>query len=380
MNRMKRTLSLFLTLALLAGMLCGCGSGSQNGTASGSQTDSISGSGSQNDHINSDGSDSVSVNGVSGSVDSSGSGADAVSPGQKLRIVTTIFPEYDWVRQILGEKAGNAALTLLMDKGVDLHSFQPTAEDMVRIATCDLFIYVGGESDQWAEDALKEAVNREMAVVNLLEVLGDAAKEEERTEGMQPERTDTAGDGAGEPEGPEYDEHVWLSLRNAALFCRHIAQRLGEIDPENREVYADNAAAYTEKLAALDQSYRDMVSASAKHTLLFGDRFPFRYLTEDYGLSYYAAFSGCSAETEASFETVVFLADKLDELGLSAVLTIESGDGKIARTVIESSRTKTARVLRLDSLQSVSRRDAENGTEYLGVMEDNLEVLREALA
>ena len=366
MNRMKRTLPLLLALALLAGMLCGCGS--QSGSIIGSRNDSISGRGSQNDNNNSDGSNSVSnSNSAAGSVDSSG-GKEPISRGQKLQIVTTIFPEYDWVRQILGEKAGDAALTLLMDKGVDLHSFQPTAEDMVRIATCDLFIYVGGESDQWAEDALKEAVNRDMAVVNLLEVLGDAAKEEERTEGMQPERTDTAGDGAGEPEGPEYDEHVWLSLRNAALFC------------ENREVYADNAADYTEKLAALDQSYRDMVSTSAKHTLLFGDRFPFRYLTEDYGLSYYAAFSGCSAETEASFETVVFLADKLDELGLSAVLTIESGDGKIARTVIESSRTKTARVLRLDSLQSVSRRDAENGTEYLGVMEDNLEVLREALA
>ena len=304
----------------------------------------------------------------------SGCGAAAApSEARPLSVITTIFPAYDWVRQILGENPGGIELTLLLDNGVDLHSYQPTAQDMVKISTCDMFIYVGGESDQWVADALSEAVNRDLTAVNLLETLGSGAKEEEIVEGMQGEDDET------DEAAPEYDEHVWLSLRNAKVFCAAIAERLGALDPAHRDAYAANAAAYLEKLDALDLAYQAAVRDAPVNTLLFGDRFPFRYLVDDYGLDYYTAFSGCSAETEASFETVIFLAEKLDELGLNAVLIIETGDGKIARTIIDSTSSKSARVLRMDSLQSTTGRDAAGGATYLGAMEQNLDILRQAL-
>ena len=306
----------------------------------------------------------------------SGCGAAPAANGDKLSVVTTIFPEYDWVRQIVGDKADAVDLTLLLDNGVDLHSYQPTADDMVKISTCELFIYVGGESDKWVDDALAEAVNKDMVVLNLLETLGGAVKEEELVEGMQDEDED---EGGGDEEDVEYDEHVWLSLRNVAALCEEIAAALGRLDTANADAYAANAAAYIEKLNALDRQYAAAVDAATVKTVLFGDRFPFRYLTDDYSLDYYAAFAGCSAETEASFDTIIFLAGKVDELGLNTVLTIESGDGKIARTIIENTTEKSAQILQMDSLQSTTARDVADGATYLGAMENNLEILKEAL-
>ena len=305
----------------------------------------------------------------------SGCGSTPAANADQLSVVTTIFPEYDWVRQILGDEADGVDLTMLLDNGVDLHSYQPTADDMVKISTCDLFIYVGGESDEWVEDALAEAVNQDMVVIDLLDVLGDAVKEEEVVEGMQDENEE----GDGDEEEAEYDEHVWLSLRNAAVLCEEIAAQLGRLDAANADAYATNAAAYIEKLSALDRQYAAAVDAAPRKALLFGDRFPFRYLTDDYGLDYYAAFVGCSAETEASFETVVFLANKVDELGLNTVLTIESSDGKLARTIIENTAAASARILQMDSMQSATARDVTSGATYLGAMENNLKVLKEAL-
>ena len=211
-----------------------------------------------------------------------------------IQIVATIFPEYDWTMNILGDNPAGAEVTMLLDSGVDLHSFQPTSEDMMRVSTCDLFIYVGGESDEWVEDALQSAVNKDMKTINLLEVLGDQAKEEEVVEGMEAE----------EEEGPELDEHVWLSLKNSSLLCAAIEEAIAEIDPDNQAVYEANLEEYQKQLADLDQKYKDTVDKAAGKTLLFGDRFPFRYLTDDYGLDYYAAFVGCSAESKASFETI----------------------------------------------------------------------------
>lgn len=288
-----------------------------------------------------------------------------------VHIVATIFPVYDWVRQILGDEADSADVTLLLDSRVDLHSYQPTAEDMVKIANCDLFLYVGGESDDWVEDALREAGNDNVIAVNLLDALGNAAKMEEIVEGM--EADEDAEDEA------EYDEHIWLSLRNAARLCRIIAEKLGEIDAAGRDAYAANAEAYIQKLSDLDIEYQAAVNASPMKTVLFGDRFPFRYLMDDYGLSYFAAFSGCSAETEASFETVVFLAEKVDELGLSSVLALESGDRKIAWTIIDNTAAKNAQLLVMDSMQSTTSADAETGVTYLSLMERNLDVLKAAL-
>ncbi len=290
---------------------------------------------------------------------------------EKIRIVAAIFPAYDWTRNILGDDPAGAELTLLLDNGVDLHSYQPSVDDILTISKADLFIYVGGESDGWVTDALKRADKADMRVIKMLDAIGDAAREEELAEGMQAEE---------EPEEEEaYDEHIWLSLRNAAAVCKAITAELSALDPAHAQDYEANAAAYTEKLQELDGAYRQAVDAGTVKTLLFGDRFPFRYLTEDYGLDYYAAFSGCSAETEASFETVTFLARKAEELDLPAVLTIDGTDRRIAETVARNTGGRERQILTLDSLQSVSAKDIENGLTYLSVMESNLEVLRQAL-
>ena len=293
----------------------------------------------------------------------------------KIRVVTTIFPIYDWVREVAGDSE-NAEITLLLDSGVDLHSFQPSAQDILKVATCDLFIYVGGESDEWAEDALAEAVNPDMVVISLVEALGENAKAEEIVEGMEAEEEEEEGE---EGEEEEIDEHVWLSLRNAQVFTSAIADALAQKDPANADSYRANADAYGAKLAALDAAYAEAVDSAAHKTLLFGDRFPFRYLTDDYGLAYYAAFAGCSAETEASFETVIFLAKKTDELQLPAVLTIEGKDHRIAETIIGSTADKNRKLLTLNSMQGTTTNDIEQGATYLKIMGDNLAVLKEAL-
>lgn len=299
---------------------------------------------------------------------------------KKIKIVTTIFPEYDWVMQILGDKADKADVTMLLDKGVDLHSYQPSTADIAKISEADVFIYVGGESDEWVEDVLKEAKNKKLKVINLMDVMGDKAKEEEVKEGMQPEEEEAeeAKDGKEEEE-VEYDEHVWLSLKNAKIFTKKIADVLSEVDKDNAKTYQANYESYAKKLDDLDKKYADAVASAKNKTLVFGDRFPFRYLVNDYGLDYYAAFVGCSAESEASFETVTFLAKKIDELGLGNVLTIEGKNHKIAKTVVDNTKNKDQKVLTMDSMQSTTSKDVKDGATYLGIMEKNLEVLKEAL-
>ena len=287
----------------------------------------------------------------------------------KLKIVTTIFPEYDWVNAVLGDKASDAEVIMLLDNGIDLHSFQPTATDIANIADCDVFIYVGGESDGWVADALSEATNKDMKVINLLDVLGDKVKEEEVVEGMEGE----------EEEEIEYDEHVWLSLRNAQILVREISDVLGEADPDNKDTYTKNADSYIEQLESLDNDYKIVVDNATYKTVVFGDRFPFRYLVDDYNLSYYAAFVGCNAETEASFETVVFLANKVDELGINNVLVIENSKKDIAETIIENTESKSQSILTINSMQGTTSKDAKEGATYLSIMQDNLDVLNEAL-
>ena len=509
---MKKMIPLFLVLTMVVGLLAGCGK--KNAAETGE------------------------------------------SDSNKLSVVTTIFPEYDWVKEILGDKAESTDLTMLLDNGVDLHSYQPTADDIVKISDCDLFVYVGGESDKWVDDALKEATNKDMKVIDLLEVLGDSVKTEETVEGMQETEhahdhskevstfedhevqdrslSDWAGswqsaypfalDGTlddafaamaeeGEMTADEYktyyqngyktditnidiegdhiaftyedgkkvgsdykyigyyiqnwstgtkaamyrfeavdrtsgapvyiefndhmiesaapehfhirmsnesfdaivdpekswptffpadmtgedlcehmeghghdhdheeeaDEHVWLSLKNAKTLVRAISDALQELDPDNKDTYSANTSAYIEKLSALDGAYQSAVDGAARKTVLFGDRFPFRYLVDDYGLSYYAAFTGCSAESEASFETVSFLAKKVDELKLPCVLTIEGKNHKIAETIVENTAEKNQKILTMDSMQSTTSEDVANGTTYLSVMEQNLSMLKEAL-
>ena len=337
---MKKIIALLLVLLMTAGMLAGCGK--------------------QKDD-------------------------DTTDTTDKLSIVTTIFPEYDWVKAVLGDQADHADITMLLDNGVDLHSYQPTADDIVKISDCDLFLYVGGESEGWVEDALKNATNKDMKVVNLLEVLGDKVKNEEVVEGMQEEEHEHE-DGEEHEEGEEHeheeeaDEHVWLSLKNAEVLVGTISNALQEVDPGNKDAYAANADAYVKKLSALDAEYQTAVDNAARKTVLFGDRFPFRYLVDDYGLNYYAAFVGCSAETEASFETISFLAKKVDELKLPCVLTIEGKNHKIAETIVKNTAPKSQKILTMDSMQSTTSKDVASGTTYFSVMEKNLAVLKEALA
>lgn len=296
---------------------------------------------------------------------------------KNLQIVTTIFPEYDWVMNILGDNPANAEVTMLLDNGADLHSYQPTASDILKISTCDVFVYVGGESDEWVDDALKEATNKDMVVINLMDELGNAVKEEELIEGM--EGHDHEHEHHHEEGEVEYDEHVWLSLKNASVLVGAISEAIAKADSANAATYRANASAYIDKLNALDKEYSDMVSAAARNVLVFGDRFPFRYLIDDYSLVYYAAFVGCSAESEASFETIMFLAGKVDENSLTSVITIEGKEHKIAETIISNTATKDQKILTLDSMQTTTMADVKNGITYISVMESNYEVLKEAL-
>jgi len=373
--------------------------------------------------------------------------------GNSLKIVSTIFPQYDWVREILGENAGNMDLTLLIASTVDLHSFQPSVSDIATIAAADLFIYVGGDSDEWVEAALRQSTNPDLIVINLVEVLGDGAKIEEIIEGMQHDHDaceddecdddshdhdedcddddcdddddhrhshnhgyshghshdhshdhdddcddddcddddhdhdhdedhsdDHSHDHDAHHHHDEIDEHVWLSLRNAVVFSSEIATALYKLDPVNAGIYASNLTAYIDRLLSLDEEFATILDNVNRRTLLFADRFPFRYLVDDYGLDYYAAFSGCSAETEASFATIAFLAGKLDELGLSTVMVTETGNFAIAETVIANSSVENWQILILDSMQSVTTADVQSGVTFLSIMESNLQVLKEALS
>lgn len=372
---MKKYISTIIATAMAGSLLCACASG--NSLTENSANSAVSGDATVSDN-----------------------GADNAS-GDTMSIVTTIFPEYDWVMNVLGDNTSNAEVTMLLDNGVDLHSYQPTADDILKISTCDLFIYVGGESDEWVEDALLEATNKDMVVIDLLDVLGESVKEEEVVEGMQEEDEhdhdedsdhdedadhdeDTDHDeesGHEHEEGEvEYDEHVWLSLKNASVLVQSIADALETIDPDNADTYKTNASTYIDSLNALDARYEEAVNSATYNTVLFGDRFPFRYLVDDYGLDYYAAFVGCSAETEASFETITFLSQKVDELGLPAVLTIEGNDHRIAETIVGNTSSGDQQILTMDSMQSTTSKDVENGASYLSIMEDNLDVLTKALS
>ena len=313
----------------------------------------------------------------------------------KLAIVTTIYPEYAWAKEILGSRADSVNLTLLMKNGVDLHSYKPTAQDIAKIASADMVIYVGGESDEWIKDALEASPKNGRSEINLMAALGDRVKAEEVVEGMQAEHEEHHhGEHAEEHEHHEHkehhhhdheeevenDEHVWLSLKNAEILVQKIAAELAKKDSAHATLYTENAKDYIVKIKALDNEYRATVDGAARKTILFGDRFPFRYLVDDYGLKYYAAFVGCSAESEASFETIAFLAGKMDSLSLPAIFTIEKGNQKIARAILEASKSsKEAQVLTLNSMQSVTEQQITEGFSYLSIMESNLEVLKQAL-
>ena len=323
----------------------------------------------------------------------------------KISIVCTTFPQYDWVKNILGEEAERFNVTLLLDNGVDMHSYQPAVKDIATAGSSNLFIYVGGESDTWVEDALKEAKNKDLKAINLMETLGNSVKEEEVVEGMQEERESLGhsheksskekqeqtqkeshensqeinGQKEAADEEPEYDEHIWLSIRNAEIMVKNIEKAIEQLDSDNAKVYQTNAENYIKKLDTLDKQYANTIQNAKYKAILFGDRFPFRYMADDYDLKYYAAFAGCSAETMAGFETVTFLAKRADELRLPVILTIENSDGRIAEAVKSNTTKKNQKILAMNSLQSVTKEQIADGITYLQVMQENLSVLSEAL-
>ena len=299
---------------------------------------------------------------------------------KKLSIVTTIFPAYDWVKQVVGDNK-NVDISFLIDKGVDLHSYQASAADIAKITDSDLFVYVGGESDDWAEDIIKE--NPNLNYINMVDSIGEAALAEELVEGMQDEEEhDNESEEHANEEGEheegeeEIDEHVWLSIKNAETIVSAIEAKLAEIDPDNKAEYEKNANDYLAKLDELDKEYKDTLSSIQNKTIIVGDRFPFRYLVNEYGIKYYAAFKGCDAGSEASFETVKFLANKMDELNMTDIFIIDGSKGDLAKTIVDNTKDKNAKVLVLDSMQSTKSSD---NASYLDIMKKNLEVLKEVL-
>ena len=324
------------------------------------------------------------------------------APAQKkVSIVATIYPQYDWLKNILGDRQDAVDLKLLIKNGTDLHSYKSSAQDIAAIASADMVVYVGGESDEWIEKALSATPKAGRVQVNLMQALGDRVKEEEIVEGMQAEEEQEhhheLGEEAEEHEHHEHaekhehehhehaeeaenDEHIWLSLKNAEILVMNLADAISKVDTAHATEYHMNAGLYIAKISALDAQYRTTTDSAAFKTILFGDRFPFRYLVDDYGIKYFAAFVGCSAESEASFETVAFLAGKMDSLALPAIFTIDGSNGKIARAILDASKkSKEAQVLTLNSMQSVTDAQMQAGMDYISIMQLNLEVLKKAI-
>ena len=296
------------------------------------------------------------------------SGCDFSSDG-KLHIVCTIFPQYDWVRE-LTKGAQNVEVTLLEDSGADLHNFQPSAADKVSILNSDLFVYTGGESDDWARTLLENA-EKDVRSLDLIEALGERALTEE--EGIE------ESGGHDHEHEDEIDEHIWLSVQNAQVLVSAIQEELCAVDEENAALYQSNAASYLAELSALEEAFEETISSAKRSVLVFADRYPFRYLAHDYGLTCYAAFSGCSAESEASFATILALVKHVEENALPYVVVLENSTQGIAKQVIDNTKSKDQGILVLNSLQSVTREDIESGATYLGLMKEDLAVLKTAL-
>lgn len=292
--------------------------------------------------------------------------AEQSKSGDKIKIVCTAFPQYDWAREIT-ENSSDFDIFFL-GGGADIHNYQPSAEDIINLKSADAVIYIGGASDSWISDALADSDAKSLS---MLECIGSSVKEEAHSEGMEEHEEH------GHHEASELDEHVWLSLKNAAAICGRISEMLTDISPENKDMILKNAENYIEKINEIDARYAEIISDSAYKTLIFADRFPFLYMTDDYNLSYYAAFPGCSAESEASFETLAFLSKKLDELALPAVMVTDETNIKLAETVLNNSENSNCKILSLSSMQSVSREDIDKS--YITIMEQNLVTLREAL-
>lgn len=285
-------------------------------------------------------------------------------PDDKIKVVATIFPQYDFVRQIAGDKVD---LKMLLKPGEESHSYEPTPKDIIAIQNCDLFIYVGGENDAWVEDILESVGTGKMETLRLVDCVSTV--EEEHIEGMKEERSE-------EDEGA-YDEHVWTSPGNAVKIVDRIAELLCQADSTNAAAYRASAEAYGEKLELLDREFMKAVENSPGDTILFGDRFPFRYFADAYGLKYYAAFPGCASDTEPSAATMAYLINKVKEEKIPVVLKMELSSDNIAKAIAEAAG---ADVKVFYSCHNITAEQFEAGETYLSMMETNLETLKEALS
>lgn len=288
---------------------------------------------------------------------------------ERPQIVATVFPAYDFARSAAGELAD---VTLLLPPGAESHSYEPTPADILRVQRCDLFIYLGGESDAWV-DTILSAIEPRGDVLRMIDCVD--LLEEETVEGMQ------GGHDHDHEEGHDHlgevlsmDEHVWTAPRNAAAVTRIIGQRLALLDPENGEAYAAGAEAYALELEELDRDFAAFFDTLPDRTIVFGDRFPLLYFAEAYDLDYYAAFPGCGAQTEPSAATVAFLTRKVREEGLPAVWYIEFSNHLVADSIAEAAGVETAQ---FHTCHNVSRADLEAGATCLSLMRANLEALRE---
>ena len=301
-------------------------------------------------------------------------GCGAKEEKKGVTVVCTIFPLYDWARQLTA--GTETEVKLLADNGADLHSYQPSAEDVIEIATCDLLIMVGGASDRWVEEILNSQPGEDRRVCRVSELEGITLRQisEESTEDTCAEE-----DCHDHDHDHEMDEHLWLSLKNAVRGCEEITEELKKLDEANSEIYDRNRNAYAEQLLALDTEFREAAEAAQSPSVVFADRFPFVYLMEDYGIRYRAAFRGCTTETDADFDTICRLAEQVDQWGLSFLMTTESPTEGLAEQVRANTKTKDQRILVMNSIQSVTRAELAEGRTYLNDMRENLDVLRQGL-
>lgn len=291
---------------------------------------------------------------------------NVIKDDNRISIVSTIFPGYDFAKQIVGD---NAEVSMLLPPGVESHSYEPSPQDIINIQNSDILIYVGGESEQWV-DKILDSMDNKVITVKMMDAV--QLYEEEIIDGMQKEQD--SDDEASEEH--EYDEHIWTSLKNAQNIVARINEAVVSLDSKNKSVYDKNTKSYIEKLDNLDKEFENLFKTFEKPTLIFGDRFPFRYFVEDYNLDYFAAFPGCSSETEPSASTIAFLIDKVKEKSLNTVFYIEFSNHNIADTIAESTGAKTAM---LHSCHNISKKDMDSGVSYYYLMEQNYETLKGAL-
>lgn len=291
-----------------------------------------------------------------------------------LNIVCTLFPQYDFVREILGERFNDVSVTYLLDDGSDIHNYKNniTAADKITIISSDLLIFVGGPSDRWIEQLLEDpSRNPNLIAISMLDVIEnpklEASDHEDHDGHQHHEREET------------FDEHVWLSIKNSIEICNAIGNALISLDPENAEIYLNNTENYVNQLRVLDNEYKETVENSKRRIVVFADRYPFRYLMEDYSITCYSALPGCSTETDAKYENIITLSQIIDKHDIPYVLTLENSKINIAEQVIKNSKKKSIKTGVLNSLQSVTSEDIESGISYLSVMRQNLEVLKGAL-